>query len=85
MKLVNIYGTNRVIKEIDLGFIKIPMGVQDYPSDGIIYVHSSSYIEGLISRGAKLQAQKGFDKNHVALAINREVFEWMEKQLRAQK
>lgn len=80
--LINVYGTHRVMKEIDLGFIKIPIGVTDYPSDGVIYVHSSSYVNGLLSRKAKLVAQKGFPKNHLALAIHADVYEWIEQQLR---
>lgn len=84
VKLVNVYGTDPVLKEIDFVFFKIPVGVTDYPSDGAIYVHSAKHIDGLIANGARLLAQKGFNKNHVVLAAHQEVFEWVEKQLQLQ-
>jgi hypothetical protein len=77
VKIVNIYGTKPVIQEIDLGLIKIPVGVQDYPSDGIVYTHSASYVQGLTKRGAKLIAQRGFEKNHFRISFDPEVVEWM--------
>ena len=85
VKLVNIYGTNPVIQEIEFGFIKIPIGVPDHSSDGIVYVHSASYIKGLLSRGAPLLGQKGFDKNHFGLAIYNEIFSWMEGQFQKEE
>lgn len=79
VSLINIYGTNRVIQEIDLGWIKIPVGVSDYPSDGIVYVHTASYIQGHLSRGARLLGQKAFDFNHFGIATKPEVFAWIQK------
>ena len=73
VKLVNIYGTNQAIKKIEFGFITMPVGVVDYPSDGVIYVHSASYVKGLLRRGATLLAQKGLDKNHLQLAMHEDV------------
>lgn len=81
VSLINIYGTNPVIQEIDLGFIKIPIGVSDHPSDGLVYSHSASYIKGHLSRGAKLTAQKAFHLNHFGIAMKPEVFSWLEKLL----
>ena len=81
VKLLNVYGTKRVLQEIDLWFFKIPMGVSDYPSDGVIYVHSSSYVKGLLSRGAKLAAQKSFKENHIGITCKPNVFKWIDKQL----
>jgi len=81
VSLINIYGTNPVIQEIDLGFIKIPIGVSDHPSDGLVYTHSASYIKGHLSRGAKLDAQKAFNLNHFGIAMKPEVFAWLEKLL----
>ena len=78
--LVNIYGTDPVIQEIDLGFIKIPMGVPDHPSDGLVYVHSARYIDGLLKRGAKLLGQKGYDANHFGVAIRQNIFDWITTQ-----
>ena len=84
VKLINVYGTDPVIQKIDFIFFKIPVGIPDYPSDGVIYVHSASYIQGLISRGATLIAQKSFKKNHVFLAAHQEVFTWLDQQLEQQ-
>ena len=77
ISLINIYGTNQVIQEIKIGLIKIPMGVSDYPSDGIVYVHSAKYIDGLISRGAPLLGQKGFKLNHFGIGFYPQVFQWI--------
>lgn len=82
VRLVSMYGTYPVLQEIELGFIKIPVGVPDYPSDGVIYVHSARYIAGLLSRGAILLAQGEFKKNHVTLALHDDAFQWIEEQMR---
>lgn len=84
VRLVNIYGTDPVLTEKDFFFFKVPVGVPDHPSDGVVYVHSASYIKGLISRGARLLAQKGFKKNHVILAADQGVFTWLERELQRQ-
>lgn len=81
VRLLNIYGTNPVFIEIDMIFYKIPISVPDYPSDGAVYVHSASYIDGLLSRGASLLGQKAFDKNHVVLAFSDDTFAWIIEQL----
>ena len=79
--LINIYGTDPVIQQVDFGWFKIPIGISDYPSDGMLYVHSASYVKGLLSRGAKLLAQKEFKKNHFRVAFHDEVSDFIITQL----
>lgn len=77
VNVINVYGTHSVIDEIDLGWIKIPIGVQDYPSDGVLYKYSASYTEGITKRGARLVGQRGFDKNHLQIAYDRQILDWI--------
>ncbi len=77
VKLLNLYGTNPAFIEIDMIYYKIPVSVPDHPSDGAVYVHSAKYVDGLLSRGAYLLGQKGFDKNHVILSCSRDCVEWI--------
>ncbi|WP_372366579.1 esterase/lipase family protein [Candidatus Uabimicrobium sp. HlEnr_7] len=77
INIINVYGTNSAINEIDLGVIKVPVGVQDYSSDGVVYKYSSSYTEGITKRGARLIGQRGFDKNHLRIAYDSEVLDWI--------
>jgi hypothetical protein len=81
VRLINIYGTDQVIQEVDFGWFKLPIGVSDYPSDGMVYVHSASYVKGLCTRGAPLLAQQNFKKNHFAVAFHPEVSQWLLAQL----
>ena len=76
VKIVSIYGTNSTIKKIDLGFITIPVGANDYEGDGVLYKHSALYINGLTCRGAQLLGQRGFDQNHLDIARTTEVLNW---------
>lgn len=77
VRLINVYGTDSVIQEVDFGWFKIPIGVSDYPSDGMVYVHSASYVKAFLSRGARLIGQKDFKKNHFAVAFHPEVSLWL--------
>jgi hypothetical protein len=63
---------------------KIPVGIElSAPSDGLVYVKSALYEEGLTARGAVISGKKLLPLNHIELSHNVEAFSFVESQLSA--
>jgi hypothetical protein len=62
--------------------LKLPVGGQfAAPNDGLVFVKSALYTEGLTARGAKVVGTETFKLNHIDLSRNEEVFNWVTKAL----
>lgn len=51
------------------------------PNDGLIFLRSALYVDGLTAQGAKILATKAFALNHLGLSRNTEVFDYVFQQL----
>jgi len=56
-------------------------GDETGPGDGIIFVDSALYTDGLVGRGAKLKEKTILNVNHMELLYSRRVARWVDSQL----
>lgn len=64
-----------------LGYIPMPHEIVSAPFDGLLFVDSAAYTDGILRRGAKLLGKKILNLNHLRLAMYPEAFkvidEWL--------
>lgn len=69
-----------------LGYIPMAHEIISAPFDGLLYVDSATYTDGILRRGAKLLGKKVLDLNHIRIAMFPEAFkiidEWLLKPVR---
>lgn len=71
-------GTDPVLNDPRWAPIKVPLGVEPTaPSDGLVYVKSATYTEGLTRRGATLLDAHTMPVNHVDMLDSTDVFDWI--------
>lgn len=73
-----LYGTNQVWDYTWWGY---PVGEKAAPSDGLLFVASATYTDGLTRRGAQLRAKTGMDYNHLDIARVSSALSWIEQKL----
>lgn len=62
-------GSKQAIDHILIGFYRLPVGEMAAPSDGVVFLKSSTWSEGLTPRGAKVAKVKEIDTHHVGLIV----------------
>ncbi len=77
-----IAGTKQAINTIDLGLISIPIGELAAPSDGVAFLKSTTYTDGLTVRGAKLDNLKTINTHHVGLLVVPEALKFVDEELK---
>lgn len=78
VKLYTLYGTNQVWDYTWWGY---QIGEKADASDGLLFVASATYTQGVTRRGAPLMAKTGMNCNHLDIARNNEAMAWIEQQL----
>jgi len=76
VKIYNLYGTNQTM---GYAFGWWPIGEKAASSDGLVFVRSATYTEGITRRGAQLVAQQGYPYNHLDIARERMALNWIEQ------
>lgn len=78
VKLYTLYGTNQVWDYTWWGY---PIGEKADASDGLLFVASATYTQGVTRRGAPLAAKTGMNYNHLDIARQNDAMAWIEQQL----
>lgn len=73
-----LYGTNQTMDYTWWGY---PIGEKADASDGIVFVASATYTQGVTRRGAQLKAKTGLDYNHLDIARASAALSWIESKL----
>lgn len=74
-------GTKQDIDNVTMGIFKIPIGEMAAPSDGVLFLMSATYTDGLTCRGAKVEKIKTFDTHHVGLTVRPDCLEFLNNSL----
>ncbi|PKK90746.1 MAG: hypothetical protein CVV64_07660 [Candidatus Wallbacteria bacterium HGW-Wallbacteria-1] len=74
-------GSKQAIDYVSVGFLKIPVGEMAAESDGVVFLRSSTYTDGLTARGAGLGKVKVIDTHHVGLVVRKDAMEFVEEVL----
>jgi len=76
-----VCGTHQVIYNEQIHWWPVPMGAElTDASDGLVFLKSASYKEGLTAQGASVDV-KTFNLNHMEVSRSQEVFEYVDGQL----
>jgi triacylglycerol lipase len=73
-----LYGTNQALDYYWFGY---PIGEKAAPSDGLLFVKSATYTDGMTKRGATLKAMASGNYHHLDIARVTPVLNWIEKKL----
>ncbi|HNY11615.1 MAG TPA: hypothetical protein PKK26_08505, partial [Candidatus Wallbacteria bacterium] len=74
-------GTKQDIDNITIGIFKIPIGEMAASSDGVLFLKSATYADGLSRRGAKVENLKIFNTHHVGLTVHPDCLEFLNSSL----
>ncbi len=81
IKCYILAGKNQTIDTIKFGWLKIPVGEFADESDGILFLKSATYSEGLKARGAKVEKVKVINHHHVGVSCRPEALEFVNEAL----
>lgn len=62
-------GTRQDIDSIDFFWFKVPIGEFACESDGVVFLKSATYTDGLIAQGASVGSVEIFNTHHVGLTV----------------
>lgn len=62
-------GKKQEIDHVDFFWISLPVGEFADSSDGVLFLKSATYKEGLTARGAKVKSVKVIDEHHVGVTV----------------
>jgi hypothetical protein len=82
IKISVLAGSRQVVDYINMGFMKIPVGEKAAPSDGVAFVASTTYTDGLTARGAVVHNKHIIEQNHVMVTVHKDALEFVEKVLK---
>lgn len=78
IRVYALAGTNQKLDELDLGFLKIPLGEKAAASDGVLFVKSATYTDGLAKRGAKVGRVGTVPGNHLGVTFREDAVRFIE-------
>ncbi len=75
-------GNHHIIYDERYDGWKIPIGVElTAESDGLVYLKSATYTEGLTAQGARITGMKTLKLNHIDLSRSQDAFEFVSTEL----
>ncbi|MFZ5951041.1 MAG: hypothetical protein ACOYXC_10070, partial [Candidatus Rifleibacteriota bacterium] len=70
-------GSKQEIDKIKFFWLEIPVGEFADASDGILFLKSATYEQGLTARGAKVKSKKVLKTHHVGVTVLPEALEYI--------